>query len=85
MEVDAERRPQRSPEDFLMTPLQMFASLQPIRRLIGALLASLRRSADDRVAARHTGAHWSDALERKINDELQDYRRGGSSRFSDLT
>jgi len=52
---------------------QMLASA---RLTLTALLARLRRAAEDRIAARHAGDRWTDAVERKINEEWRDYRCG---------
>jgi hypothetical protein len=39
-------------------------------------IARLRRAAEDRIAARHAGDRWSDAVERAINEDWRDYRCG---------
>lgn len=54
-------------------PLQMFASFQST---IIALAASLRQRIEDRIAERHAGDRWSDAVERDINAQWRDYRCG---------
>ncbi len=49
---------------------------QSIREVVAVLLAKLRRSAEDRIDARYAGDQWSDAIERRINDDLQNHRCG---------
>jgi hypothetical protein len=39
-------------------------------------LSRLPHRAEDRIAARHAGDRWSDAVEREINRDWQDYRCG---------
>jgi hypothetical protein len=39
-------------------------------------LSRLPHRAEDRIAARHAGDRWSDAVEREINKDWQDYRCG---------
>jgi hypothetical protein len=43
---------------------------------ITALLMNFRQRMEDRIAARHSGNRWSDAIEREINKDWQDYRCG---------
>jgi hypothetical protein len=43
---------------------------------IVVVLASVRQKLEDRVAARYNGDSWSDALERQINRECEDFRCG---------
>jgi hypothetical protein len=52
---------------------QMLASRQ---FTLAGLLARFRFTAEDRIAARHAGDRWSDAVEREINKDWRDYHCG---------
>ncbi len=46
------------------------------RSSIAEWLSRLPHRVEDRIAARHAGDRWSDAVEREINKDWQDYRCG---------
>jgi hypothetical protein len=46
------------------------------RSSITELLFYLRHRVEDRIAARHPGDRWSDAVEREINGDWLDYKCG---------
>jgi hypothetical protein len=56
-------------------------SSQFIQFKLTALLARARRSLQDRLAAPYTGASWSDAIERSINEEWRGHLSGRAHRL----